>query len=710
MPWGYYVPVADAAGLARLEDRWSREKRVLWRWIWAAGTVAALLIAINLATTAFEPGASRGLRSWSVFPTLAFAVLLIPLAVRTHWLRRRALATQRRLLGHRGLLGRESEIRAAEEHIAERLADLAPPNAGAQAALAAARADASRLLEELSRIGLGGTKEAEGERRREITERRLITVLDGYAQALETMAVEAALDPTYFSSHTATGALERARELLGVERGPVTEQSEKRDRHQKDIAPDATVGDPEAEPPDHSIAVLPFADLSLEADQEYFTNGLTEELIGALTKIPGLRVIARSSAFAFRDRDLEADEIGRQLNVERLIRGSVRKAGDRLRVTIQLVETSDGSLLWSDRYDGEMGDVFSIQDQLTASVVEHLRSDLAAEIPERLTAGRTTDVGAYHFYLRGRHLWNMRTPADLRDSLFYFEEAIERDPEYALAYAGLADSHTLLGYYSILSPNETFPEARRAAERALEIDDNLAEAHCSLAFGLLLYDWDWAGAEREFRRTLELNPGYATAHHWYAEHLTWAGRWDEAIRQAAIALRLDPVSPIINVLVGWVYYYARRYDEAVGPLEAALVVDPEFAPAELWLALTYQRTGRHEEARETFESAMTHSGRTPMLLAALAHLLAADGDTEAADTLVEELREATQTSYVQAYDMATVCAGYGQRDEALEWLEKSLRERESWMVFLGVDPTWDSYRDDGRFVPLMEAVGLAAHY
>jgi serine/threonine-protein kinase len=550
--------------------------------------------------------------------------------------------------------------------------------------------ESGRRLDELSQIGLERRRDRENRPQRDQSERRLVALLDAYGQALETMEVEAALESMFFSAGTATEALERATRLLVPQ-----------DR----IAPSPAVRTAAVEKPDYSVAVLPFADLSPEADQEYFANGLSEELISALTKIRGLRVIARSSAFSFRGEDREPSEIGSRLRVDALIRGSVRKAGERLRVTVQLVDTSEGRLLWSERYDGEMGDVFSIQDQLAASLIDHLSADLST-VPAQLTSGRTADVEAYHFYLRGRHLWNKRTPADLRDSLHYFEEAIGRDQSYALAYAGLADSYNLLGYYSILAPKKTFPKARVAAQQALEIDDTLAEAHCSLAFVMLLHDWDWRGAEREFRRTLELNPGYATAHHWFAEHLTLTGRQDEAVTQAAAALKLDPVAPIIHVLVGWVYYYARRYDEAMDALEAALLLDPGFAPAEFWLGLTHEQKGRHEEARAAFERAISGSDRSPMMLAALARLHAERGEVAKADTLLEELRATAQGAYVPAYYMAAVYSGYSDREQALEWLETSLRDRESWMVFLNVDPIWDPFRRQPRFEALVEAVGL----
>jgi tetratricopeptide (TPR) repeat protein len=295
---------------------------------------------------------------------------------------------------------------------------------------------------------------------------------------------------------------------------------------------------------------------------------------------------------------------------------------------------------------------------------------------------------------------------DLRESIRLFRAAVDRDPSYVLAWAGMADSFNLLGYYCAAAPNEVFPEAKVAAERALEMDESLAQAHCSLAFTKLLYEWDWEGAEREFQRTFELNPGYATAHHWYAEFLAFRGRHEEAIEEAGRALDLDPVSPIINVLKGWAYYYAGRYEEAISQLSRTLDLDPGFAPAEFWLGLAQEQLGDHKAALETLQHAVVNSNRSSMMLAALGRLHAERGEREDEERILAELTEASEQTYVPSYYIAAIHSGAGRVDQTLEWLEKACRRRESWMVFLNVDPTWNAIRSEQRFAALVSEVGL----
>lgn len=351
-----------------------------------------------------------------------------------------------------------------------------------------------------------------------------------------------------------------------------------------------------------SFAVLAFTDLSPERDQDYFCEGLAEELINALTQIEQLRVVARTSAFSFRGEEHDPLEIGRRLKVEAILKGSVRKAQNRLRITAQLMDGGDGSNLWSKRFDREMDYVVAIQDEITSAIVDLLKVELLGDEKAAMVRPQTVDVEAYHLYLKGRHLWNKRTPAELGNSLRFFRQAIDRDPSYAPAYAGLAGSYTVLSYYSALAPRDAFPKAKAAA-KALEIDDSLAQAHSSLAFVQVLYDWDWQGAERGFRRTFELDPGYATAHHWYAEFLAWRGHCEEAVAEARKALEIDPLSLIINTLVGWVDYYTRRNDRAIVRLRKTLELEPSFAPANFWLGLAYAQDGQLVEASAALDRA-----------------------------------------------------------------------------------------------------------
>ncbi|UCD57201.1 MAG: protein kinase, partial [Candidatus Hydrogenedentota bacterium] len=371
----------------------------------------------------------------------------------------------------------------------------------------------------------------------------------------------------------------------------------------KDVRSASILASPNApeEEASPSIAVLPFADMSYEKDQEYFCDGIAEELINALTQLEDLRVIARTSAFSFKDEKVDVHEIGKRLNVQTVLEGSVRKAGNRLRITAQLVDTSGGHHLWSERYDRNLGDVFAIQDEITVAIVDKLRPKLLKGEKARLARRQTVDLEAYSLYLKGRFFWNKRTEEGLRKAIEYFEKGIEIDPEYALLYAGLADTYSNLPFYSASLSTEVFPLAKQAALKALQLDDALAEAHASLAFIKTLYDWDWEGAEREFRRAIELNPGYATAHHWYAIYLAYQSRFDEAISEVKEAVELDPLSLTINAFVGMMFSQARQYDRAIAALEKTLELDPGFLLAHRFLGLAYLRNSRYEEALEKFE-------------------------------------------------------------------------------------------------------------
>ncbi|MEJ2722384.1 MAG: protein kinase, partial [bacterium] len=362
------------------------------------------------------------------------------------------------------------------------------------------------------------------------------------------------------------------------------------------------------------IAVLPFADVSQKKDQDYLCDGIAEELINHLAKVEGLHVVARTSAFSFKDKNEDIREIGRRLGVETLLEGSVRKAGDRLRITAQLINATDGYHLWSERYDREMEDVFTIQDDITMAIVDKLKITLLGKEKDALVKRHTEDVEAYNLYLKGRFFWNKRTETGYLKGLEYFRQATEQDPSYASAYAGVADSYDLLGWYGYLSPQEAFPRARQAAEKARDLDDSLAEAHASLGWISTNYDWDWKSAEKEYNRALELNANYATAHQWYAEFLTYMGRHDDSVLEMRRALELDPLSLIINNDLGQVYYFARRYDEAIFQLRKTLEMDPGFVVAHFFLALAYAQKSMYDEALRAAQRAMTLAGEGDTLI------------------------------------------------------------------------------------------------
>jgi serine/threonine-protein kinase len=681
-------PLENAEELDQLAA-WVAERRA--RFLSRTRTLAIVLTLAAIVLTL-----SRGPVELLI-PMLLAAVVWTPTAVRRLWTQPRILSAQRRLLQHRGLADGEGvellgdEIRRLVRRIRKRLAALG----GDEAGLIEAERRAQRLLERLAE-GEEGATTAFRERLRS-EQSRLRARLEAFRVALVDVEVEALLRPEGKAGETVSQtAIGRAAELLDS----------------GDVVPEVEAPGHDAPPPRQllalqahpaSIAVLPFADLSPERDQEYFCHGLAEELINALTQIPDLRVIARASSFLFPGERHDVREIGRALGVERLVEGSVRKAGDRLRVTVQLVSAADGHHLWSERYDRDAGDVFAVQDEITAALVAQLSPAVWDEAPRRR---REVDLEAYHLHLKARHRWNRRTPTELKASAELFEQAIARDPEFALAHAGLADAFALLGFYSVLAPHEAFPKAITAASQALEIDAGLAEAHASLAFCTLLYQWDFAGAEASFRRALELNPGYATAHHWLAEFLGLMGRDQEALEQARIAHDLDPLSPVIHTLLGWLHYYGRRFDDAIAALERTLEVEADFPPAEFWLGLARLECGRTAAAAEALEGAVAHSRRSTMMLAALGRLKAIAGDAEGARALLAELETLAGSRYVPPYYCAAIHCGLGEVDATFDCLDKAYDARDNWLVFLAVDPLWDDVRTDARFGELLRKVGL----
>ncbi|KKK78674.1 hypothetical protein LCGC14_2841190, partial [marine sediment metagenome] len=328
------------------------------------------------------------------------------------------------------------------------------------------------------------------------------------------------------------------------------------------------------EPAAASIAVLPFTNMSADPENEFFAEGITEDIINALTKIPELRVASRTSAFAFKGKGQDVRAIGERLMVSKVLEGSVRKAANRLRITAQLINSADGYQVWSEQYDRELDDVFAIQDEISHAIVSALKIKLSSG-NVALAKRQTHDLDAYNMYVKGRYFWNRRG-AGLVKAEKYFTEATNRDPEYAQAHAAVADTYNLLGWYQLRPPKEAFPRAKAAALKALDIDETIAEAHTSLAFAYMYYDWAWAAAEHEFTRAIQLHPGYATTHHWYAEYLMAMGRTEDAIEEAERAQELDPVGLIINVVVGMANYYGRRYDRAIEACQRTVEMDPAF--------------------------------------------------------------------------------------------------------------------------------------
>ena len=456
-----------------------------------------------------------------------------------------------------------------------------------------------------------------------------------------------------------------------------------------------------------SIAVLPFADLSSERDQEYFCAGLSEELISSLTRLQGLRVASRTSAFQYKDRAVDVRKIGSELNVRTVLEGSVRKAGNRLRITVQLTDVQAGYSLWSARYDREMQDIFAIQEEIAESIADTLRKTFDIPLEGAAVQRQTANLEAYHAYLRGRYFWNKRTEEDLRKGIRLFQEAIEKDPRFALAHAGLADSHVLLGIYGAAPPAEVMPEARKAAVRALELDKTLAEAHTSLACVAAVYDWNWSAAEESFQRAIRLAPGYATARQWYAiNYLTPRMRFEEAAAELQTALELDPLSLPVSTSLAIQLFYAREYKAAAEQCRRVLEIDPDFPLARFFLGLCHAEEGRLQESVQELKAAVRD--RRAEMVAGLGYTYGRYGAKQEARTILEELMESSRQRYVSPALIAQVQVGLGDMDAALEWLGRAFEVHATELAWLRVRPFFERLHGEPAFGELLERLGLPA--
>jgi serine/threonine protein kinase/Tfp pilus assembly protein PilF len=454
-----------------------------------------------------------------------------------------------------------------------------------------------------------------------------------------------------------------------------------------------------------SIAILPFADPSAEKDQEYFCDGLAEEIMNDLARLQGLRVASRNSTWQFKGQHIDLSRIGTELKVQNLLEGSIRKGGNRLRIAVRLINTSDGFTLWADEYERELADIFRIQDEIAGAVVKNLAIQLTGACEKSPVKRYTDNVEAYSSYLRGRFYWNKRTPAALQTAIGYFETAIAMDPAYALAYAGLADAYIVLGLYARQTPGGIIPRALQAAGEALQLDELLPEAHISLGCARAVYEWKWQEAEEHFKRGIELKPGYAEAHHWYAINLlTPLGRFDEAIRQAGLALELEPASLAINAAVGLVRYFARQFDAAIDHLQRALDRDPDFPVTNLFLGQALVQKSRFREALDYCRRAAAADRENTNMLATCAYAAARADEKGEARKILQELRDLSGEKYVSSYDMASICCGLGEMDQALSFLEKAAEEQAYLLSYLNVDPVLDPLRNQERFRQLMEKI------
>jgi TolB-like protein/Tfp pilus assembly protein PilF len=460
-----------------------------------------------------------------------------------------------------------------------------------------------------------------------------------------------------------------------------------------------------SELPAKSIAVLPFENLSRDPDNAYFTEGVQDEVITRLAKIADLKVISRTSTQGFRSSPDNLQQIAKQLAVANVLEGSVQKAADRVRVNVQLINAANAAHLWAESFDRKLTDIFAVESEIANTIAEKLRAKLTGPEKHAINTRPTDDPIAYQLYLKGRYFWNKRTANDFNAAITYFKQAIDKDSGFALAYAGLADVYVLQSGFAAASPKESLPKAEAAAQKALELDNTLGEAHASLGQALFAYDFAFAEANREFRRAIELNPNYATAHHWYAESgLASLGRFDEAIAEIKHALELDPLSVIINADVGTVLCTARRYDEAIEQLRKTLEMDQGFYYARWNLGLALEMKGLTDKAIVEYQKAIALND-DPLPQALLGRLYGRTGRKDEALKILERLRQSSTQRYVSPYNFALIQMGLGQKAEAIHLLEQAYDDRDGYdMAFIKTDPLLDPLRSDPRFEALVQKI------
>jgi TolB-like protein/Tfp pilus assembly protein PilF len=455
-----------------------------------------------------------------------------------------------------------------------------------------------------------------------------------------------------------------------------------------------------------SVAVLPFVNASADADTEYLSDGISETLIGQLSQVPRLKVMARSTVFRYKGSNIDPQKIGRDLNVRAVLTGRILQRADTLTISMELMDVRDGSQLWGKQYNRKLADTLAVQEDIAHEVVDKLRLRLAGVEEKRLNAHATENAAAYQLYLKGRYYWNKRTPDGIQKAIDSFQQAIVQDPGYALAYAGLADCYQVPAHP--LPPRERMPLAKTAAIKALQLDDTLVEAHTSLARVLFVYDWDWPAAEKEFKRAIELNSRYAPAHQWYGGYLTATGRFREADAEKKRALELEPLSLVINFEVGLASYFSRNYNQAIDQFQKTLELDANFPPPHTFLAAAYEQKGMLKEATTAFQKAITITqgpART-QATAGLGYVYAVSGRKAEARKILAELQSLSEHRYVPATDTALIYAGLGDKDKAFAWLDKAYEEHSFSLSNLKVEPRFDPLRSDPRFADLLRSIGF----
>jgi eukaryotic-like serine/threonine-protein kinase len=455
-----------------------------------------------------------------------------------------------------------------------------------------------------------------------------------------------------------------------------------------------------------SIAVLPFVNASENPDTEYLSDGITESLINNLSQLSNLRVIARATVFRYKGRETDPQKVGRDLSVRAVLTGKLLQRGDTIVVQADLMDVGNGAQLWGEQYNRKPSDIFAMQEEISKEIANKLRLKLTGQQQTLLARRYTENPKAYQLYLKGRYFWNQRTPESLRKSIQYYQQATDKDPNYALAYAGLADSYAVLAINSDASPKESYPLAKKAAEKALELDDTLVEAHATIINIKTNYDWDWAAAEKEYKRAIELNPNYPITYLYYSAHLSKLGRHTESIAAMKRAQEMDPLSLIINTLVARSYYYARQYDEVIQQCRRTLEIEPNFAGTHLFLGRAYIQKGLYDQAISELSRAIELSGVIGDSTSLIGYAYATSDRKAEAQKVIDQLIERSKQHYVSPYFIAVVYAGLGEKDRAFEWLEKAYQDRSQLVTFINVAPQFDALRSDARFQDLLRRMNL----
>ncbi|MGA8220369.1 MAG: winged helix-turn-helix domain-containing protein [Candidatus Acidiferrales bacterium] len=460
--------------------------------------------------------------------------------------------------------------------------------------------------------------------------------------------------------------------------------------------------------PIRSLAVLPLDNFSGDPEQQYFADGMTEALTAELGQIQGVRVPSRTSVMLYKRENKPLRQIAQELDVDALIEGSVMRSGDRVRVTVQLLDGSNDQHLWGQIYERDSRDVLALQHDLAAAIAKEMKVNLTPEEREHLKSRNAVNPEAYAAYLHGRFYWYKRTNDGFRKSIQYYEQAIADDPKYAPPYAGLADAYALLGSspYDDLPPNQAMPKAKAAALKALQFDDGLAEAHASLAYVSMVYDWDWATAEKEFQRAIDLNPNYAGAHEWYAEFLAARGRGNEALAEMKRARDADPLLVLMHAAVAEALYYSRRYDEEIAQCRQTLELDPDYPIAHFHLGRAYVAKKMYPEAIAEYQKAQASLGEIPALVTSIGYANAMAGNSTAARKALEELHAQSKQRYVPALYFGAIYTALGDSNNGMSWLEKAYQEHSDYLIYLNVDPMADSLRSNPRFQALLQKIGL----